>query len=66
MSKFNNQTSQCFKSNFSLFKKIINLILLFDQTINSINYADAVYENNLIDRKFTYEKTLFIKNNTVI
>ena len=47
-------------------KKTIDLILLFDRTTESISYADAVYENDLIDRKFTYENTLFIKNDAVI
>ena len=51
---------------FRYLKKITDLILLFDRTINSISYADAAYENNLIDRKFTYENTLFIKNDAVI
>ena len=47
-------------------KKTIDLILLFDRTTESISYADAAYENDLIDRKFTYENTLFIKNDAVI
>ena len=51
---------------FRYLKKTIDLILLFDWTINSISYANAVYENDLIDRKFTYENTLFIKNDAVI
>ena len=51
---------------FRYLKKTIDLVLLFDQTINSISYADTVYENDLIDWKFTYENTLFIKNDAVI
>ena len=34
---------------FRYLKKIIDLILLFDRTINSINYANAVYKNDLIN-----------------
>ena len=51
---------------FRYLKKIIDLILLFDRTINSINYANAIYENDLINQKFTYENTLFIKNDAII
>ena len=51
---------------FRYLKKTTDLILLFDWTISSISYADAAYENDLIDRKFTYENTLFIKNDAVI
>ena len=51
---------------FCYLKKTTDLILLFNETIDSISYVDAVYENNLIDRKFTYENTLFIKNGAVI
>ena len=51
---------------FRYLKKTIDLILLFNRTIESISYADAAYENDLIDRKFTYENTLFIKNDAVI
>ena len=40
--------------------------MLFDRTINSISYADAAYENDLINWKFIYENTLFIKNDAVI
>ena len=47
-------------------KKTIDLILLFDRTAESISYADAIYENDLIDWKFTYENTLFIENGAVI
>ena len=47
-------------------KKITDLVLLFDQTINSINYIDAAYENDLINWKFTYKNTLFIENDAVI
>ena len=51
---------------FRYLKKTTDLVLLFDQTTDSISYADAIYENDLIDRKFTYENTLFIKNDAVI
>ena len=51
---------------FRYLKKTTDLILLFDWTINSISYADAVYKNELMDWKFTYENTLFIKNDAVI
>ena len=34
---------------FHYLKKITDLILLFDRTISSINYANTVYEIDLID-----------------
>ena len=34
---------------FRYLKKTTDLILLFDRTINSISYANAVYKNDLID-----------------
>ena len=40
--------------------------MLFNRTTESISYVNAAYENDLIDRKFTYENTLFIKNDAVI
>ena len=51
---------------FCYLKKTTDLILLFDQTIDLISYANAIYENDLIDRKSTYENTLFIENGAVI
>ena len=51
---------------FRYLKRSTDLTLLFNRTINSINYANAVYKNDLTDRKFIYENTLFIKNDAVI
>ena len=44
----------------------INLILLYDNSIIFICYADAVYENNVINRKSIYNHVLLIKNAAII
>ena len=50
---------------FCYLTKTTDLILLFNRTIESISYADAIYENDLIDQKSIYENTLFIENGAV-
>ena len=46
-------------------RKTINLTLTYDETVNLTCYADAVYGNDLIDRKSTYGHVLLIGNGTV-
>ena len=44
----------------------INLILLYDNLIIFICYADAAYKNNVIDQKLAYRHVMLVKNKTVI
>ena len=50
---------------FRYMRKTIDLTLTYDGTINFTCYANAVYENDLIDRKSTYGHVLLIKNEAV-
>ena len=51
---------------FRYLKKTTDLVLLYDNSAGPISYADASYENDVSDRKSTYENTLLIGNAAVI
>lgn len=51
---------------FRYLLKTIDLALLYDNSTDFICYADAFYENDVSDKKSTYENVLLIKNETVI
>ena len=50
---------------FRYLRETIDLILLFDNSINSICYADVFYGDDVGDKKSTYENTLLIGNAAV-